>query len=359
MLACGTPRMGQSEYLCENRDCRNPRLICHNCNSRACPTCGKKATDTWIEKQLAHLPDCDWGHFVFTLPSEFWSLIQINRTKILNDLGKLVVDNLLYAAKKRGLKIGIFCVIHTNSRRLTWHPHLHISITLGGINRHGDWKNMTFDREKITARWKHNLRQYLLDHWDVLTLPSELGYIRDEEDWRRFVLTTAPGYWHVHLEQTTRGKEKTLRYLGCYLKRPPISGKRLAHYRGEASLSFRYYDHRTGLYCKETITQEEMIDRVRQHIPDEHFRMVRYYGFLSNRLRGQYLPLVRKALGMDTPSEPVPVTYRSLFKSMTGRDPLACSLCGSPMKWERMNKGLSTKELRDNALDIARSRCVL
>ncbi|PLI09789.1 hypothetical protein B6J41_25805, partial [Klebsiella pneumoniae] len=42
---------------------------------------------------------------------------------LLNDVCRLAVENLLYAARKRGLEPGIFCAIHTYGRRLNWHPH--------------------------------------------------------------------------------------------------------------------------------------------------------------------------------------------------------------------------------------------
>ena len=34
------------------------------------------------------------------------------------------------------------------------------------------------------------------------------------------------------------------------------------------------------------------IARLIRHIPDRNFKMIRYYGFLSNRTRGEKLPLV-------------------------------------------------------------------
>ncbi|WP_415846784.1 transposase, partial [Vibrio aquimaris] len=89
-----------------------------------------------------------------------------------------------------------------------------------------------------------------------------------------------------------------------YLKRPPISGARLAHYRGESTLSFRYLDHHTGRYETENVSQIELIRRFLQHIPEHGFRMIRYFGFLANRVVGEVLPTVRSALGMARHPEP-------------------------------------------------------
>ncbi|EOS92806.1 transposase [Erwinia tracheiphila PSU-1] len=96
------------------------------------PTCG-------LPPGLTSLPECNWIHPVFTLPASLWPLFEVNRW-LLNDLCRLAVDNLLYAASRRGLDSGIFWAIHTYGQRLNWHPHIHVSVTCGGIDAHGKWK---------------------------------------------------------------------------------------------------------------------------------------------------------------------------------------------------------------------------
>nr|BBU77897.1 hypothetical protein EIMP033_0940 [Escherichia coli] len=54
------------------------------------------------------------------------------------------------------------------------------------------------------------------------------------------VLKAGGKYWHVYMSKKTAGGRNTARYLGRYLKKPPIAASRLAHYNGGASLSFRY-----------------------------------------------------------------------------------------------------------------------
>ena len=117
MLACGTSILGVKQYTCANDGCPHAKYLCNTCKCRACPSCGKKATDQWIAAQHNRLPDCPWQHLVFTLPDILWPLFYHNRD-VLNDICRLAVDNLLYAARKRGLEIDIFCAIHTYGRRL-------------------------------------------------------------------------------------------------------------------------------------------------------------------------------------------------------------------------------------------------
>ncbi len=65
---------------------------------------------------------------------------------------------------------------------------------------------------------------------------------------------------------------------------------------------------------------QEFIARFIQHIPDVGFRMVRYYGFLANRVRGEMLPKVRLLLGETDPNTPQ-VNYRTLMQNNFNIDP--------------------------------------
>ncbi|MQH18816.1 IS91 family transposase, partial [Escherichia coli] len=93
----GTRILGVKEFGCDNPDCQHVKYLTNSCGSRACPSCGKKATDLWTATQLNRLPDCDWVHLVFTLPDTLWPVFESNRW-LLNDVCRLAVENLLYAA---------------------------------------------------------------------------------------------------------------------------------------------------------------------------------------------------------------------------------------------------------------------
>ena len=138
-----------------------------------------------------------------------------------------------------------------------------------------------------------------------------------------------------------------MNYLGRYLKRPPISASRLRHYSG-GTVAFKYLDHRDGTHKTKTLTQEDMILRYVSPIPQHHFKMVRYYGFLSNRKRGRLLPLVYLALEKKSLKQAEPLTYAKQYKGLTGNDPYQCVLCGGRMKFTGFMKGPKNDELLDN-----------
>lgn len=96
------------------------------------------------------------------------------------------------------------------------------------------------------------------------------------------------------------------------------------------------------------LTQEEMILRYVSHIPQHHFKMVRYYGFLSNRKRGRLLPLVYLALEKKSTKQGEPLTYAKLYKGLTGNDPYKGTLCGSRMVFTGFTTGSKNNELLDN-----------
>jgi hypothetical protein len=93
------------------------------------------------------------------------------------------------------------------------------------------------------------------------------------------------------------------------------------------------------------LSQEEMLLRYISHIPCRHFKMVRYYGFLSNRKRGDLLAKVYAALEMETKTKPSKPGYASLMKKFTKVDPYQCVLCGSRMVFSSAEAGSQAETL--------------
>lgn len=99
-----------------------------------------------------------------------------------------------------------------------------------------------------------------------------------------------------------------------------------------------------------------MVSRLKQHIPEKFFRMVRYFSFLANRVCGEKLPQVYRALGMEKP-EPVPkVCYAQMSKQFLRRDPFECILCGGQMVYRRAIAGLNMLGLKKHEREISLMR---
>nr|WP_325175801.1 transposase [Erwinia tracheiphila] len=187
------------------------------------------------------------------------------------------------------------------------------------------------------------------------TLPG-LGHIRDERQWRRYLKAQYGRHWKVHFAKKTRGAWHSVKFLGRYLKRPPVSASRLRHYAGGAVVH-HYLDHRTGKHKRQTLSQEEMIGRYISHVPARHFKMVRYSGFLSNRKRGTLLPKVWEALSMTEREKPKRPGFAVLMKGFLGTDPYQCILCKGRLRFAGAVAGKhATKMLSDRLHQMAKKR---
>lgn len=136
--------------------------------------------------------------------------------------------------------------------------------------------------------------------------------------------------WVVHLQKTTDDKNRTLKYLGRYLKRPPIGEARIKLYDGN-NVTFEYFDHKTKLKTQTTMHAKKFIALLISHIHDKGFRAVRYYGFLANRNRKNLLPIVFAVLGLYYDKLFPKLKWRALIINSFNDDPLACYQCKETM----------------------------
>ena len=103
-----------------------------------------------------------------------------------------------------------------------------------------------------------------------------------------------------------------------------------------------------------------MNGRFISHIPAKHFKMVRYYGFLSNRKRGELLPKVYEALEMEERKKPEQPGFAALMKAFLRTDPYKCILCGNRLRFVSAQAGSHAAELVAERLhNIDRKRWLL
>lgn len=358
MLACGTQVMGCKQYGCSNPNCQHIKYVTFTCKSKACSSCGHKQTEQWIAKMENILPDCEWQHITFTMPKELWPIFASNR-ELLNDICRLASESLLQLAKKRKIQIGIFAAIHTFGRQLNWNVHIHLSVTRGGIHKEsGDWKDIYFAKEPVMKAWRYNLIQLIRRiPFSDITLPENLAsIIHDENDWNTMLSNAYNREWIVHFAEKTKEAIHTVKYLGRYIKRPPIAASKLKHYSG-GDVTFRFLNHRNNKHETKVLNQKTMIQRIIRHIPEKHFRMIRYYGFLSNRTRGKELANVYAALNMQR-NETSQLTFAGMLKGFLNVDPFECILCGCRMIFVQFHNGLRLPELVKRAQEIAQMKIV-
>jgi hypothetical protein len=167
-------------------------------------------------------------------------------------------------------------------------------------------------------------------------MPPSLRHIRTYATFASWTSQFYEKTWVVHLNRQTDNRKATIEYLGKYLKRPPIGETRIKAYDGK-TVTYEYLDHHTGTMELMTLPVLEFIARLIAHIPDQNFRMIRYYGFLSTRNRGKLLPLVYKLLEMkNVVVKKVYTFWRTMIRKFFGRDPIRCPNCKTVMQLDHV-----------------------
>ena len=347
ILSCGAMVRGYKTYECANDKCSHTKHVTFSFKSRFCPTCGKKATDLWINKQRDTLPHTDWQHITLTMPSLLWPLFEQERS-LLDELPKIAANIFKTLARKRNINPGIFIALHTFGRDLNWHVHVHLSVTLGGLSLDNkQWRKLRFAKRAVMPMWRARV----------------VKMIRKAKKQNRINITSAcleiqyHKHWIVHFAKPANSSWNIVAYLGRYLKRSPLSQSRLAHYDGK-TVTFNYLNHRNQKYQKATFDTNEFIHRFIQHIPDKGFRMILYYGFLVNRVSGKLLPLVYKLLNQKIKT-PKFIGWAGLINNAFGNNPLNCILPWHKMQLTRMSFGMNINQLLDNHEKIAKRKIII
>lgn len=335
MLVCRTPALGYHVFVCKL--CSIKTKAPHSCKSRFCSSCGKKGTDNWIQTALNTLPDTVWQHITFTLPSVLQSFFWINR-HLFNRLPLLAADIIKQWAAKKKFMPGIYLAPHTFGRDLKRNTHIHLSTTAGGLAPdHQSWiPNAYFPHEPLKQQWRYAVINLFRSEFKAghLRLPPELNHLKNYTAFNSWLNVLYHKTWVVHLNEQSANRKATIDYIGKYLKRPPLGETRIKAYDG-ACVTYEYLDHYTNTTATMTLPVLEFLGRLVTHIPDRHFRNIRYYGFLANRVRGKLLPLVRQLLGqvqhLSKAAQKVYTPWRQMRIATSGYDPLRCPACGAFM----------------------------
>ena len=99
------------------------------------------------------------------------------------------------------------------------------------------------------------------------------------------------------------------------------------------------------------------IGRFVRHIPDANFRMIRYYGFLANAVRGKLLPVVYELLNQSV-KQKTSLDWRTIMNKTFNIDQLECILCGSELAFVGAVFGVSQSELSNHHFELANAKLI-
>ncbi len=334
MLACRTSLLGWHVFACPK--CLRRFNAPHSCKSRFCSSCGKKATDNWINTAFDTLPDTTWQHITWTMPEQLQPFLWINR-HLFNKLASIPADIIKNIAAQEHYIPGIYSATHTFGRDLKRNFHIHLSTTVGGLALdYKSWKpNVYFYHDTLKQRWRYEVITLFRSEFktDRLKLPPDLLHLKSYAAFNSWLNVHYQKTWVVHLNKQSNNRKANIEYLGKYLKRPPLGESRLKSYNGK-DVSFEYLDHYTDTTQTVSLPARDFLARLIAHIPDRYFRNIRYYGFLANRVRGKLLPIVYKLLKQSQDyTRSAYCHWRKMILTSFGIDPLRCPECNSLLRF--------------------------
>ncbi len=267
---CRTPDSGELYVQCPDCDHSTWRPL--SCGNRHCPKCQNHATNRWIDSQQLKLLPVPYFMATFTLPFELRPLAWRNQKTVYSLMLKCIAETLkAFGQNPRhlGAELGMTMVLHTNTRRLDYHPHVHVVIPGGGIDK----------RRRV---WKKLKRKYLFNG-KALAKKFRGRFLAELAIAGLIVPQKIPNKWIAHCEQVGRGSE-VLKYLSRYLYRGVISEKNIvANHHGR--VTFTYVESKTGVVKFRTLEGEDFLQLVLQHVLPKGFRRVRDYGFLHGNAK--------------------------------------------------------------------------
>lgn len=295
---------------CTDLTCGTQTSIPHSCGHRNCPHCQNHESQQWIEKQLNKRLPAPYFLLTFTIPRQLRDLAWKNQKTVYSQLFSCVQDTLKTFTKndkKLGGDAGFTTILHTHSRTLDFHPHIHVVMPGASIN-------------KKAGLWRKKSSKYLFNH-KALAQVFSAKLLETLVDKGLKVPGNCPEKWVVDSRGVGNG-EKAIIYLGRYLYRGVVREKDILNCKN-GMVTFRYLHAKSGEYRTRTVSGTKFIYLLMLHVLPKGFRRARCYGFLHpcSKKIIRFLQLVLR------------INLRTMFTpERAPRKPIICPTCGAEMK---------------------------
>jgi len=309
---------------CTNDNCRKQIFIPHSCGHRSCPHCQNHESWQWIENQLKKQLPAQYFLITFTLPQQLRWLVFLNQQLIYSLMFLCVQETLkIFTLNDKQLQglAGFTTVLHTNSRRLDFHPHIHVVMPAASIN----YK---------TRSWRVKASKYIFNHKNLAKV-FRAKLLEKMVENGLSVPRNCPRKWVVDCKNVGNG-DKALIYLGRYLYKGVIQEKDILKCEN-GMITFRYMDAKTNCYQTRTVTGEHFLWLLMLHVLPKGFRKTRCYGFLHPCSK-KVIELLQLILRFN-PSK--------MLKKLKPKAEIICKCCGAKMKIIRTM--IPANEIRQSA----------
>lgn len=311
MKHCRSARSPRMQVQCN--DCDEQLFMPHSCGHRSCPHCQHHESQQWLERQLKKQVPGDYFLLTFTLPAELRSLAWGQQRQLYALMMQCAWETVhKFSLNDRQLQgtPGAIAVLHTHSRRLDFHPHVHLAIPAAALNAERRlWRTKTTKSKKpYLFNHKALAKVFRAKMLDVIT---QAGLALPKH---------YPESWVVDCKHVGNG-DKALVYLGRYLYRGVLQEKDIVAC-DNGKVSFRYQNSKTKQMEVRTLAGEDFLWMLMQHVLPKGFRRARNFGFLHPNSK-RLLQLLHYLLKLD------PARSTAWLRK---RPPLTCHCCGGQMQ---------------------------
>lgn len=342
---CRTAALGGHIDVC--RSCGYEHPAYNSCRNRHCPKCQGLAQEKWIAARSERLLPVKHFHVVFTLPSELRPLARYRPRELFNALFAAASDTLLELGQTRlDARFGVTMVLHTWTRDLRFHPHVHAIVTAGGLALdHSCWRptgSKYLFPEKVMGEL---LRGKMLAALRAIQQNGDFDGFEDFEDPEAFdhlVARLASTSWLVYAKKPFGDIRHVLAYLGRYTHRVAISSSRLVAVSDDAVV-FRTKNGKSA-----ALAPLEFLRRFVQHVLPDRLHKIRHYGLYAGAQAKADGTLAQARLLLAPPSsstvetsDPAPDDWIVQLDRLTGRDVTLCPQCGGRLRRLRVPRPMS------------------
>jgi hypothetical protein len=293
-IKCGDLREGFARVKCTA--CNKEMFVPFSCRQRCCcPSCHQKR----VLLLAYHLGDeviapVDHRQFVFTIPKRFRIYFRYSR-KLLGKLSmaawETVREVFIDECECEEAVPAMISGIQTFGDLINWHPHIHAIVPCGVFLKNGNLVAIDgIPTERFLALWKEKVFDMLIREEKIT---PELA--NDMRRWKHSGFSVDQSVF------VPKGDDMGMQRVIEYMARCPFSLSRVIKLTDEGKVLYRtgksealafpvFGNEKLTAGIKRNFEVFEPLDflaEVTQHIPNRGEHQIRYYGFYSNKMRGQ------------------------------------------------------------------------
>ncbi len=293
-----------------------------------------------VEDVFATVPHC---HYVLSLPVAVRSFFQRDRS-LFQDLCRLANESLVEwmrtTLNRTDGAPGVVLTLHTFGDYLNFHPHIHAIATDGLFGRTGAFTPLP-DAQLRALRDLFRAKIFRLLVQRKLLSPALV---------HKFMQWKHSGFNLFRGDPVAGTCCAELEKMAQYILRHSFSVEKMTYIAQSNRVIYHSRLNPATRRNFEVFTATDFLAAITQHIPPKGAQTVKYYGYYSNKARGQRTKARSLCAGLLTAHDPssaglpdqcaaapprprIPSrAWRELIKKVWDVDPLLCPKCGGQMR---------------------------